>query len=73
VSLRNSAGSIGNRAARILHQFDAGDAAGHRQTVGFGHLGRREHFDHLLKEYRRVPLRTIQPNLLRRKRSFAAG
>lgn len=45
--VQDPAGSIGNCAARILHQIDAGNATGNCQAVGLCHFGRREQFDHL--------------------------
>ena len=37
---------LGDRPAGILHQLDAGDAAGDGQPVGLRHFGIGEQFDH---------------------------
>ncbi len=45
-------GSVGDGAAGILHQLDAGHAAGDGEPVGFGHFGIGEEFDHGGRHYR---------------------
>ena len=51
-ALQHGADRIGHRAAGILHQLDAGGAAGDGQPVGFGHFGSGEQFDHRFRHYR---------------------
>jgi hypothetical protein len=57
--LQHPAGGFSNSAARILHELDAGDAAGNGQAVSLCHLSRREQFDHLPA---RVPVRPTTNN-----------
>ena len=45
-ALQHGGDGIGDRAAGIFHQVDAGRAAGDGQPVGLGHLGGGEEFDH---------------------------
>ena len=47
--LQQPAARVGDRAAGILHQLDAGNAAGDGQPVGLRHLGGGQQFDHVLE------------------------
>ena len=47
----HAAGDVSHRAPGVLHKTDAGDDAGDRQTIRFGHLGSREQFKHRKRAY----------------------
>ena len=65
-ALQQGARRIGHGAAGILHQVDAGHAAGDGQPVGLRHFGVGEEFDHRGRDYRAAARPTNRANRLPR-------